>query len=187
MVRDSPARELDLAQRRTNPWGSKRMSQEIMLDLPENRAQRIRNAAAESQRTFEDVVVEYIQRGAAELLVESLPDADVLALCTGEMAPAEQTELEQLPEKNREGQLQPDERSRFDELMGIYRRGLIRKAQARRGATRPPTAPSVIWPAPLSLSRSSDVSAPRRAIAAATFSARSISSWHGSGSSIPSR
>jgi len=66
--------------------------------------------------------------------IESLPDAEVLALCDAEMEASQQDELGLLQDKNREGQLQPHERERFDELMLVYRRGLIRKSRALRVA-----------------------------------------------------
>ncbi|MBY0524990.1 MAG: hypothetical protein K2R98_16410 [Gemmataceae bacterium] len=118
------------------------MSLRVILELPEDLAQRIRTAAARSHRAFEDVVVEYIQRGAAESPLELLPDADVVALCDAAMAESQQSELGLLQEKNREGQLLPDERGRLEELMQVYRSGLVRKAQALRVAVqrglRPP-------------------------------------------------
>ena len=51
-------------------------------------------------------------------------------------------ELGDLLARNREGQLSDSERARLDELMQIYRRGLVRKAQALKVAVerdlRPP-------------------------------------------------
>ena len=53
------------------------MSEKVTLDLPEDLARRIRTTAAQSHRTFEEVVVEYIERGASE----PLADAAILVLC----------------------------------------------------------------------------------------------------------
>jgi hypothetical protein len=112
------------------------MSHKVTLELPEDLAQRIRSAAAQSRRIFEDQLVEYIQRGAAGLPVESLSDAEVLALADSEMAAGEQAELDELQDKEREGQLMGEDRPRLDELLHTYRQGLIRKAQAVRVAVQ---------------------------------------------------
>ncbi|MBY0522969.1 MAG: hypothetical protein K2R98_06205 [Gemmataceae bacterium] len=108
------------------------MSQKVTLELPEDVAQRIRHVAAHSHRTFEDVVVESIERGAAEPPIESLPDADVLRLCDAEMTSVQQQELEQLQDGARAGRISPNERGQLDDLLRTYRRGLVRKAQALR-------------------------------------------------------
>lgn len=76
-----------------------------------------------------------IERGVNPA-VASLPDAELLTLCDAEMNARQQEDLGQLLEKNREGQLQPAERARFEGLMSLYRRGLVRKAQAIEMAVR---------------------------------------------------
>ena len=67
---------------------------------------------------------------ATELPIESLSDEEVLALCEKQLEPDQQVELSLLLEKNQEGQLGSKEENRLGELMGLYRRGLVRKAQA---------------------------------------------------------
>jgi hypothetical protein len=110
------------------------MSVRVTVDLPEELAQRARAAAVQSRRPFEEVLVEWIDRAAPEMLVDSLPDADVIALCDAEIDSSQQEELSELLARNRENSLQVGDRARLDSLMHIYRRGLIRKAQARRTA-----------------------------------------------------
>jgi hypothetical protein len=74
-------------------------------------------------------------------LLESLPDTELLAVCDGEMD-ATQQELSDLLARAREGALAEAECLRLEELMGGYRAGLVRKAQALQLAVtrglRPP-------------------------------------------------
>ena len=70
----------------------------------------------------------------AEPPVESLPDADLLALCDAELDESRQEELGSLLAELREGELSASQRLRLDELMGGYRRGLVLKARAIKEA-----------------------------------------------------
>lgn len=106
------------------------MSETVTLELPEELARRARAVAAQTSRRFEDVLVEWMCRAGVEPPVEALPDHEVLELCDSQMPPDQQEELSDLLEGNREGTLKDSERVRLEELMQVYRRGLIRKAQA---------------------------------------------------------
>jgi hypothetical protein len=110
------------------------MSEKVTVELPEELAQRARAVAAQTRRRFEEVLVEWIDRAGAEPVAESLADDELLALCDRQLDAGRQEELSDLLTRNREGLLQEAERDRLDELMRIYRRGLIRKAQALKAA-----------------------------------------------------
>ncbi len=118
------------------------MSERVTLELPEILAQRAREAAARTHRRVEDVLVEWIDRAIVEPPVESLSDDQVLALCELQMDSAREEELSELLTRNREGQLDTTERAQLEELMQVYRHGLVRKAQALQVAVarglRPP-------------------------------------------------
>ncbi len=118
------------------------MGEIVVLELPEEVARRAREIASRMDRRLEDVLIEWIDGVAAELPVESLPDDQVLALCDMQMDAEQQEELSDLLARNRESLLNDEERVRLDELMKIYRRGLVRKAQALKVAVerglRPP-------------------------------------------------
>ena len=120
------------------------MTVKVTVELPEEVAQRARAAAARAQRSFEELLVEWIDRAASESPVDSLPDEQVLTLCDAEMDPAQQAELGDLLAANRNGSLGDEDRRRLDALMQVYRRGLVRKAQALQTAVqrglRPPLA-----------------------------------------------
>lgn len=110
------------------------MAEIVTLELPETLAQRAKEIAALTNRRLEDVLVEWIDRASTELPVESLPDDWVLALCDREMEPEQQAALSNLLAGNREGQLDNEEANQLDELMQVYRCGLLRKAQALKVA-----------------------------------------------------
>jgi hypothetical protein len=55
-------------------------------------------------------------------------------LCDGQLTGQDQEELSFLLARNREGQLDDTGCTRLDALMQLYRRGLVRKAQAWRVA-----------------------------------------------------
>ena len=75
-------------------------------------------------------VVDWIDQAAAEVPVNVLSDEELLALCDMQLAYEDQEELTRLLAHNREGQLVDTDRTRLDTLMQMYRRGLVRKAQA---------------------------------------------------------
>src|SRR5262249_21336487 len=106
------------------------MRERVTLELPEELARRARAAATQADRRLEEVLVEWIDRAVPESAVEDLSDEQILALCDRQMDAGQQEELSDLLGRNREGLLGGAERDRLDELMRVYRRGLIRKAQA---------------------------------------------------------
>ena len=110
------------------------MTQTVTLELPEEVARSAQNIAVRTQRRLEDVLIDWIDHAAAELPVEDLPDDQLLALCDLELDPTLQKELSELLAANREGILTPSTRARLEQLMQLYRRGLVRKAQAIKEA-----------------------------------------------------
>jgi hypothetical protein len=78
-----------------------------------------------------------IDRAITELAIDSLPDEKVLALCDMQMETQQQEVFSELQARHREGQLNDAEVRQLDELMQIYRRGLVSKARALKvGAER---------------------------------------------------
>jgi hypothetical protein len=118
------------------------MGQTFSLDLPPDLAQRAAAVAQQTQRRVEDVLLEWLGRGASAVPIESLPDEQVLALANREMSTSEQRELSALLARQREGALDEAARRRLDELMASYRHGMVEKAQALKVAVerglRPP-------------------------------------------------
>lgn len=118
------------------------MSEIVTLELLEKVTLRAKEMAAHTRRRVEDVLVEWLDRAAAEPPMESLPDDQVLALCDLQMEAKQQEDLGDLLTRNREGQLNAAEHAHLDEHMLVYRRGLVRKAHALKVAVerglRPP-------------------------------------------------
>jgi hypothetical protein len=110
------------------------MAEIVTLQLPETLAQKAKEIAAFTHRRLEDVLLEWIDRAITELPVESLPDEQVLAMCDMQMETEQQELFSDLLARNREGQLNNTEVRQLDELMQVYRRGLINKARALKVA-----------------------------------------------------
>jgi hypothetical protein len=118
----------------------------VKLNIPDEVADRAREVADATQRRVEDVLIEWLDRASSDVPVESLSDAQVLELCDLQMSRKQQRELSSLLEKSREGELDDAGRARLDELLVVYRHGLVRKSEALRVAVerglRPPLSQS---------------------------------------------
>ena len=121
----------------------KKMAEIVTLELSESLAKKAKEIAALTHRRLEDVLVEWIDRAISELPVESLPDEQVLALCELQMELEQQETLSELLAGNREAQLNDTEFKQLDELMQIYRRGLLRKARAFKVAVERGLKPAI--------------------------------------------
>ncbi|HLW67929.1 MAG TPA: hypothetical protein VKS79_21610 [Gemmataceae bacterium] len=107
------------------------MKETVTLELPSDLVQSARAEAGQSHKRIEDVLVDWLYRARTpDTDVESLSDADVLALCDSQMQPADQEELSELLDDNRERALSSEGRVRLNQLMDSYRRALLRKAKA---------------------------------------------------------
>jgi hypothetical protein len=110
------------------------MSETVTLEVPDQLEERARAVAAQTHRPLEEVLLEWLARVAADVPVEDLPDAEVLALRDLQMDKAEQAELSTLLARQREGELSESDRSQLDALMHSYRNGMMRKAHALKVA-----------------------------------------------------
>ncbi|MFB2893358.1 hypothetical protein ACE1CI_10635 [Aerosakkonemataceae cyanobacterium BLCC-F50] len=119
------------------------MPEIVTLELSESLAKKAKEIAAVTNRRQEDVLVEWIDRAINELPVDSLPDEQVLALCDLQMEPEQQETLSDLLAGNREGQLNDAEFKKLDELMQVYRSGLLRKARAFKVAVERGLKPAI--------------------------------------------
>jgi hypothetical protein len=106
------------------------MSEIVTLKLPEHVVRSAQAVAARTNRRVEEVLVDWINQVATEVPIDSLSDEEILGLCDLQMAGEDQNELSDLLARNREGQLNNTDHARLDALMQVYRRGLVRKAQA---------------------------------------------------------
>ena len=102
----------------------------VTLELPRDLAERAQQIAEQTRRSVEEVLLDWLGRGATDAPVELLTNEQVLALRDLQMSADEQAELNDLLERQREGDLDTGGRDRLDYLMKTYRRGMILKAQA---------------------------------------------------------
>jgi len=61
------------------------MTEKVTVELPEDLARRAHAVAVQTRRPVEAVLVEWINRAAADPPVESLSDEELLALCDAEL------------------------------------------------------------------------------------------------------
>jgi hypothetical protein len=119
------------------------MAEQVILNLPDHLrckrsyrlAKQVREVAALTQRKLEDVLIEWLDRGSLdEIAIIDLSDEQILKLCDLQMSEPEQTQISLLLEKQRESTLQQGELEQLDELLQVYRRGMVRKAEALKVA-----------------------------------------------------
>lgn len=104
--------------------------QTVTLQLPQRLASTANSIAQKTQQPVEDILIAWLDHAAAELPVSMMSDEQILALTNAQMKQADQDELSNLMAELREGQLTPQGKIRFDELMSAYRKGLRRKSEA---------------------------------------------------------
>ena len=109
------------------------MSQSVTLTLSESLLNAAETQARRDARPVEAVLLEWLNQGA-DLPVASLSDAQVLELTQTLLKDEDQARLSELLAKQREDVLTESETSELTRLMNIYRRGLLRKAEAHKVA-----------------------------------------------------
>jgi hypothetical protein len=106
------------------------MAQPISLNIPDPILQQAQQLANQTQQRPEDILLEWLTQSFTDLPVETLPDSQVLALCTMQLDEHQQETLSDLLDRQRENQLTPPETQELTFLLKLYRRGLVRKAKA---------------------------------------------------------
>lgn len=112
------------------------MSTTVQVKIPENVERDARAVAERTGSRIEDVLSEWLDRYAAELPLDLLPDERILELCDAQMPQDDQDELSDLLGQNRESTLSAEGQIRLNELMQTYRRELVRKAEALKIAVQ---------------------------------------------------
>ena len=110
------------------------MAQSISLDIPDSIIQQAQQLATQNQQRLEDVLLEWLTHSFTEHPIETLPDSQILALCNMQLDKQQQETLNTLTEKQREDSLTPADSQELQFLLGLYRRGLLRKAKALKAA-----------------------------------------------------
>lgn len=114
----------------------------ITVEISDETARVVRQMATQTGRSPEVIVRELVDRSVANAPVETLPDAEVLALADMALPEDDQRDLATLLDDQREGVLTSTSRARLAALMQVYRRGMVRKSEAMKVAVlrglRPP-------------------------------------------------
>jgi hypothetical protein len=88
-----------------------------------------------TQRKLEDILIEWLDRGSLdEIAIGDLSHEQILLLCDLQISELEQTQMSSLLEKQRESMLQQGELEQLEGLLQVYRRGMVRKAEALKVA-----------------------------------------------------
>ena len=120
------------------------MSTVVTVTLPDEVYRSAVRLAELTSREVSDVLTDALalslpsltQNTGAAPPVETLDDADVVALTTLELPPATDRQLSALLERQQAGHLTPAEQAQLGALMQAYQEGLLRRAQALREAVR---------------------------------------------------
>jgi len=110
------------------------MNQQITIEVSEQVWRRASVLAELKKQKLEDVLEEWLEETAAETHVEDLTDEEVLNLTKLKFDETRQENFSRLLEKNRENDLNADEKRELDALMHTYETGLLRKSKALRAA-----------------------------------------------------
>ena len=102
----------------------------VTLELSDSAYEQARNIARRTGKPIEDVLSEWVNRFADDVPVELLSDEQVLVLADAMLPEHQQDELDNLLTLKNAGNLTKAQQQRYDELMAVYRRGLVRKAHA---------------------------------------------------------
>jgi hypothetical protein len=121
-----------------------KMSEAITIELPETLVNKVKEIAMLNHRNIEEMLIEWIDRAVNDVPIESLPNEQILALCNLQMSAQQQDIFSDLQARSREEQLNQQETNQLNELMQIYRCGLVQKAQAINVAVKRGLIPTII-------------------------------------------
>jgi hypothetical protein len=110
----------------------------VTLNLPEDLYRRAERFARLANRDIHSVLADTLTHSLPPVsaaidtlpLISELDDAQVIALTQLEMAPDQDDRLSELLDKQQAATLAPQEPQELNDLMQIYREGLLRKATA---------------------------------------------------------
>jgi hypothetical protein len=106
------------------------MTEQLTIAVPDEVMAKARLLAAKTQRSPEEILVDWVRQAAEESALETLSDDELLAVCDQEPSPEEEEELSDLLDRNRESDLGEGERARLEELIRGRRTGWLRKTRA---------------------------------------------------------
>ncbi|WP_404787426.1 hypothetical protein [Altericista sp. CCNU0014] len=116
----------------------------VTINLPDDVYRRAERLAHLANRDLPSVLADTLTHSLPLISAQSntlpsisdLSDRQVMALTHLEMEPSQDTRLSELLDKQQSGTLNPEEPQELDNLMQIYREGLLRKATALAEAVK---------------------------------------------------
>jgi hypothetical protein len=110
------------------------MSELLTIKVSDQVARFASEVATRRDLPMEEVLSDLLESAIIEIPAERLSDDEVLALSEMKFSDEQDAILSDLLARQRENQLDNEGRRQLNELMRIYERGLLRKAQALRVA-----------------------------------------------------
>jgi len=110
------------------------MSEQVTIEVSDHVVRQATSVATQTQLPLEEVLSDWLESAIAEKPVHYLSDSEVMALAESQLPADQQEEMSELLGLHCEGELKTEGQRRLDELMRVYERGLLRKAQALREA-----------------------------------------------------
>jgi hypothetical protein len=107
------------------------MSNAITIPISDRVMRFVAEVATQTKQPYETVLANHLD---ATVPIELLPDQEILALSQSAFPQEQDDRLGELLALQRENQLSETNKQELNELMGLYEKGALRKAQASRVA-----------------------------------------------------
>lgn len=112
------------------------MSEQITLQVSSDVLQHAIGVAAREGQSVERLFTDALEDRYAEEPVQFLSDEEVIALAGAKLSQEEQERFSDLLYENREGLLTAERREELNQLMKVYERKQLRKAEALEEAVK---------------------------------------------------
>jgi hypothetical protein len=123
------------------------MTTEVLVPLPEGLYRSVERLALNTRQPMSGLLTEVLGEALSawdenRMPVSALSDQEVLAICDLQMDARQSERLSELLKRQREGELNDDERPELWALMRVYERALVHKSEGlveavKRGLRRP--------------------------------------------------
>ncbi len=112
------------------------MSEQITVQVSRNAFQHAVGVAARAKQSVESVLSDTLEDRYAEEPVGFLTDEEVVSLAGAKFSEEEQARFGDLLYENREGLLTAERREELNQMMTVYERRQLRKAEALEEAVK---------------------------------------------------
>src|SRR5215467_7854550 len=105
------------------------MGHQVTIEVSERVSRSAQRSASRTHRRVEEVLADWLEDVVTEIPIDDLPDEEIINLTMMQLTPDQQSLLDDLLDKNREGMLDDGARKQLSDLMRVYEHGLLRKSQ----------------------------------------------------------